>query len=124
MWFVRKRQPHPSERPGIWLFPMQNRALRHRAKRKDGRGVAGASQTRIPVDYVGPRSTCGEERCKVRPMPTARRMWLLAGLIVIGAGGALLVTGLVGGQELEVFNALGFASVAVGVTIVVATSDR
>ena len=57
-------------------------------------------------------------------MPTARRMWLLAGLIVIGAGGALLVTGLVGGQELEVFNALGFASVAVGVTIVVATSDR
>ena len=57
-------------------------------------------------------------------MPTARRMWLLAGLIIIGAGGALLVTGLVGGPELEVFKALGFFSVAVGVKIVVATSDR
>jgi hypothetical protein len=49
-------------------------------------------------------------------------MWLLAGMAVIGAGAALVGTRWAGGPELEVFGALGFSVMTVGVAIVLSAS--
>jgi hypothetical protein len=50
----------------------------------------------------------------------ARRIWLLAGSVAVGAGGALIVVGWTGGPELEALIALGFSVVAIGGAVVVA----
>jgi hypothetical protein len=46
-------------------------------------------------------------------------MWVLAGMAVIAAGTALVGMRWAGGPELEVFGALGFSVMTVGVAIVV-----
>jgi hypothetical protein len=55
-------------------------------------------------------------------MNTARRIRLLAGYVVFGAGAALSVIGWLDELELDIFDALGLFGVAAGVAILMETS--
>lgn len=54
-------------------------------------------------------------------MTTVRRLWVLTGMIAIGAGAALVVTSWVGEADLQSFSAIGFSVAAIGMAIIAAT---
>ncbi len=72
---------------------------------------------RFPVAERGSRG-CRE----IIEMPSARRMWLHAGLIVVGTGAALTFKGWA--ADLSGFVGLGISMVLIGATIIVVLKLR